>query len=488
MRTSRALSNPRLARLLLALAVLWLGGDVSRSMEERRVSVYAPQTSYRLAVVEHDRKEYVGLLDLLEPLGAASASSAGAEWTIRWNGVEARFTEGKAKGKVRGNKVDLAAPLVVENGRPLVPFHSLAMLLSRFLDTRVDVHESARRIFIGNAGARFTTELKKAEAPALVLNFSMPVSPAISTEGGRLKMVFTRDPVVSATENFSFDDKTISALTYDESSGAAELTVTGGAPLLASFSNGGRTITVSVAPAQPARAQTPTPVPSAAGAPAAPPSPGTAAAPPGQGRTAAAEFPHSRFLVVVDASHGGAERGAELGNDIAEKDVTLAFARRIRVELQNRGIATVMVRDGDTALALEQRAEMANAAHAALFLTIHAGSMGSGVRVYSSMLPPSAEASVVFLPWETAQARYVNSSHAVADGITLELGRRRVPSESLEAPVRPLNNIAAAAVAIEVNVPATDPRAFHSPNFQLTVAGAVADAVLAARTRSEEAR
>jgi N-acetylmuramoyl-L-alanine amidase len=147
-----------------------------------------------------------------------------------------------------------------------------------------------------------------------------------------------------------------------------------------------------------------------------------------------------------------------------------------------------MLRDADTTLSLQQRAEMANAAHAALFLTVHAGSMGSGVRVYSSMLPPSSEAKVVFLPWETAQARYVNSSHAVADGITLELGRRRVPSESLEAPVRPLNNIAAAAVAIEVNAPLTDTRTFHSPNYQLSVASAVADAVLAARSRQEEAR
>ncbi len=171
-----------------------------------------------------------------------------------------------------------------------------------------------------------------------------------------------------------------------------------------------------------------------------------------------------------------------------EKDVTLAFARRIRAELQNRGITAVMVRDADTSLALQQRAELANATHAALFLTIHAGTMGSGVRVYTSMLQPSSEAIVVFLPWETAQARYVTSSRTVADGITLELGRRRVPSESLEAPVRPLNNIAAAAVAIEVNVPATDPRALHSPNFQLTVAGAVADAIAAARNRSEEAR
>ncbi|MGH9492190.1 MAG: N-acetylmuramoyl-L-alanine amidase [Terriglobales bacterium] len=477
---------PRRAGLLLALAVLWLAGDVSRSLEEKRVSVYAPQTSYRLAVLERDKKDYVGLLDLLEPLGAASATSAGAEWTIRWNTIEARFTEGKTKGKIRGNKVDLAAPLLVENGRPLVPLHSLATLLSRFLDARVDVHESARRVFVGNAGARFTTELKKTEPPALVLNFSMPVSPAISTEGGRLKMVFARDPVISATENFSFDDKTISTMAYDESSGSAELTVSGAAPLLASFSNGGRTITVSVAPAQPAHAQT-APVPATVGETPAPPSP-LAAVAPGQPRPAAAEFPRSRYLVIVDASHGGEERGADLSNDLVEKDVTLTFARRIRAELQNRGITTAMVRDADTALALQQRAEMANASHAAVFLTIHAGTMGSGVRVYTSMLPPSAAATVVFLPWETAQARYVNSSRTVADSIALELGRRRIPSESLTAPVRPLNNVAAAAVAIEVNAPAADLRAFHSPNYQLTVASAVAAAVAAARARLEEPR
>jgi N-acetylmuramoyl-L-alanine amidase len=485
MRISGAGSNLRLAGLLLALAVLWLGGEVSRSAEEKHVSVYAPQTSYRLAVVERDRKEYVGLVGLLEPLGATSASSRGAEWTVRWNGIEGRFTEGKTQGKVRDNKVELSAPLAVENGRPLVPVHSLATLLSRFLEARVDVHESARRVFIANAGARFTAELKKGDPPALVLNFSVPVSPAISTEGGRLRMVFARDPVVSANETYSFDDKTITSLTYDESSGAAEMTVSGGAPLLASFSNGGRTITVSVAPTQAAHAPAP---PAASGEAAGSPSPGAGTAPSEQGRTASAEFPHSRYLVVVDAGHGGEERGAELGNDLLEKDVTLTFARRIRAELQNRGITAVMLRDADTTLSLQQRAEMANAAHAALFLTVHAGSMGSGVRVYSSMLPPSSEAKVVFLPWETAQARYVNSSHAVADGITLELGRRRVPSESLEAPVRPLNNIAAAAVAIEVNAPLTDTRTFHSPNYQLSVASAVADAVLAARSRQEEAR
>ena len=477
---------PRFASLLLGLAVFWLTGGVSRSLEEKRVSVYAPQTSYRLAVLERDKKEYVGLLDLLEPLGSAAATGAGAEWTIRWNAVEARFTEGKTKGKIRGNTFDLAAPLLVENGRPLVPLHSLAALLSRFLDTRVDVHESARRVFIGNSGARFTTELKKTEPPALVLTFSVPVSPAISTEGSRLKMVFARDPVISAAENFSFEDKTISSLAYDESSGAAELTVNGGAPLLASFSNGGRTITVSVAPAQPARAQA-APAASPGAEPAAPQSP-LAAVAPGQPKPAAGEFPHSRFLVVLDASHGGEERGADLSSDLVEKDVTLTFARRIRAELQNRGITALMVRDADTTFPLQQRAEMANAAHAAVFLTIHAGTMGSGVRVYTSMLPPSQEATVVFLPWETAQARYVTASRTVADSITLELGRRRIPSESLAAPVRPLNNVAAVAVALEVNATSSDLRNFHSPSYQLTVAGAVAEALAAVRARLEEPR
>src|SRR5574341_132694 len=104
----------RLAGLRLVLALLVLGGGLSRSLEERRVSIYAPQTSYRVAVMERDHKEYVGLLDVLEPLGAASASSDGGEWTIRWSGVAANFTEGKAKGKIRGNKVELAAPLLVE--------------------------------------------------------------------------------------------------------------------------------------------------------------------------------------------------------------------------------------------------------------------------------------------------------------------------------------------------------------------------------------
>ncbi len=72
----------------------------------------------------------------------------------------------------------------MENSRGLVPLASLATLLPRFLGTPVNFHESARRLFIGDVA--HPTELStRGRAPSrLVLNFSAPVNPTISTEPG----------------------------------------------------------------------------------------------------------------------------------------------------------------------------------------------------------------------------------------------------------------------------------------------------------------
>ena len=121
----------------------------------------------------------------------------------------------------------------------------------------------------------------------------------------------------------------------------------------------------------------------------------------------------ARFLVVVDASHGGPERGAALSNEIAEKDVTLALARRLRNELQLRGVQTVMVRENDADVALDDRAVLANTSHATVYVTLHAAVLGSGVRIYTSMLAP-AEAEVA-------------SSRAKADSPDARRGSARGP-------------------------------------------------------------
>lgn len=82
-----------------------------------------------------------------------------------------------------------------------------------------------------------------------------------------------------------------------------------------------------------------------------------------------------RHIVVVDAGHGGPDRGMSgpIGSreKIHEADVTLQVARRVREELRARGIDVVMTRLTDTLIALSDRGKIANRAKGDLFLSIH---------------------------------------------------------------------------------------------------------------------
>lgn len=80
-------------------------------------------------------------------------------------------------------------------------------------------------------------------------------------------------------------------------------------------------------------------------------------------------------VVVVDAGHGGRDRGMSgpMGSrrKVFEADITLAVARRLRDELRRRGVEVVMTRSADTLIALSDRGRIANRAQADLFLSIH---------------------------------------------------------------------------------------------------------------------
>jgi N-acetylmuramoyl-L-alanine amidase len=402
--------------------------------------------------------------------------------------LEAEFEEGKTRSRIAGARVDLPQPLLIDEGRGLVPAASLPRILGRMLDARVDVHESARRIFVGGAAVRFTAEVAHAEPPALVLNFTAAVNPSISTERNMLRMVFQRDAVVSGTPSFRFEGGPVSSAAFSESDGLAELTVQGDTPLLATSRDDGRTLVITAAPAAPQAATTAPPAtPPAEGQPDASPPP---AAPDVSGsQPAAGGLPppvaRQRYLVVIDASHGGPERGAALSNEVAEKNVTLALARRLRYELQIRGVQTVMVRENDTGVELDARAALTNTSHAAVYITLHAAMLGRGVRIYTSLLAPVQPGPAAFLPWETAQAGHVEASRALSRAVAAELAKRRITAASLAAPVRPLNNVTAAAIAVEVTPPSGDVRSINLPSYQQKVAAAVAAAVFQVRLQLE---
>src|SRR5436190_11720161 len=51
--------------------------------------------------------------------------------------------------------------------------------------------------------------------------------------------------------------------------------------------------------------------------------------------------------VVIDAGHGGHDRGGIPGQKVSEKDLTLATAKRVESALKAAGIRTIMTRSSD---------------------------------------------------------------------------------------------------------------------------------------------
>ena len=78
--------------------------------------------------------------------------------------------------------------------------------------------------------------------------------------------------------------------------------------------------------------------------------------------------------IVIDAGHGGKDPGARgilNGSYVYEKVYVLQFALALEAELKAAGYNTIMTRNNDTFIELNERARIANAAHADLFFSIH---------------------------------------------------------------------------------------------------------------------
>ncbi len=478
----RTLTIQTLPILLASLTLLSTAPAAAPSVEEKHVSVYSPVAIYTLPVVERAGRDYVGLLELLEPLGRVSTESNGHVLRLHYNAIDAEFVAGKTRAKIHGRDFDFPAPVLIENSRGLIPLASLSALLPRFLGAPVNFRESARRLFIAGVGIQPSFRLDAANPPRLVLSFTGPVNPTISTEPGKLKMVFKRDPVISpGSQSITFDNQIITHASYSENNGDAELDVAATEPLMATFSSDRRTITIATA----AQAIQPAPAkPNVVAGTNAPQNPAQAQSPAKAGGNNNNNNANvHRILAVVDPAHGGDERGAALTDRLAEKDVTLGFARLLRHELEIRGFAVVLLRDADTSLTLDQRASAANTAQAGIYISLHAASQGSGARVYTALLPVEGESKGVFHAWNTAQAPALPISRVVSAAIVTEMQKRDFPAQRSSASLRPLNNVFMPAVAVEL-APGTGGIAdLTSANYQQRAASAIADAAVSVRDR-----
>lgn len=193
--------------------------------------------------------------------------------------------------------------------------------------------------------------------------------------------------------------------------------------------------------------------------------------------------PTPKFVVVLDAAHGGDDLGARLG-DQSEKDYTLALSVKLRSLLVARGISVVTTRESGADVDADRRAEIANRANAAACLNLHAALVnsksGPAVHLFISSLPPAADAR--FAPWKTAQSAWIERSTELAGllnsalthaGITVTLGQTALPA---------IDSMACPAVAVEVapqsQTVAQDAAGAGDAGFEAQVADALAAALV----------
>jgi N-acetylmuramoyl-L-alanine amidase len=154
------------------------------------------------------------------------------------------------------------------------------------------------------------------------------------------------------------------------------------------------------------------------------------------------------FVVLLDAAHGGNDTGGRLDDGQLEKDATLALSVRLRSLLAARGFQVVTTREQDKSLTPNDRATLANGAHAQACLILHAAESGHGVHLFTSSVAPATNSSIT--AWKTAQSAVISRSLALAGvlnsaltqaGINVTLGRTALPG---------IDSMTCPAVAIEL--------------------------------------
>ncbi|MBQ3039496.1 MAG: N-acetylmuramoyl-L-alanine amidase [Alphaproteobacteria bacterium] len=103
--------------------------------------------------------------------------------------------------------------------------------------------------------------------------------------------------------------------------------------------------------------------------------------------------PTKKYVIVVDAGHGGKDPGCIGKGGTREKDVVLSVARKLKKQLDANGFQTHLTRAGDTYLKLAERAAIAEKKKADLFISLHANANPSRAMKGFSIYTLSEKAS-----------------------------------------------------------------------------------------------
>jgi N-acetylmuramoyl-L-alanine amidase len=480
--------------LLCGLALLlW----PTRTLRSDNFIFYFPNSRHVIPLEVIENTKYLPLLQVLNLVGKVNGLQE------KRNTLKVGFGDTQIELRADDPKIGLdkktttlSAPIRVSNGKWMVPIDFLTTVLPTLTGQGMEYQVGTNRIFLGEVKpGSFTLRLEPVSNGArLTFQFTDKVTVHTTSVNGKWVMFLGDHPIEPLEQSFHFHNPYVTDVRFDDQDGMPKLVITPSAaglnfyPVLA---EGGKVLLADVLKPPPPVPQVPPP---SAQSPTT--VSGSATAAPSSGVTEegpAAPLGPPLPVVALDAGHGGDDVGARSRDGVTEKDLVAQLVARVRQALlSTRKYRIVVTRTGDVNVTFEQRAEAANVAAAAYFLTFHAGDLGGSspriaVYIYQPPGPPLAspgsEASRMFVPWNQVQEAHLDQSRQLAQALQQQFAEiAGVTADTpTAAPVRTLRSVNAPAVAIEIGnlSPDNDASTLTDPSFQLALSAVVAE-VLAA--------
>jgi N-acetylmuramoyl-L-alanine amidase len=492
--------------LLTALAIALASGDFTWS------SAQTPPSSLRLLsregtrplpTVTQNNQEYVALEDLATAFGLTFREDRLAGGlTITARNSTIILTADQTVVSVGGRLVSLTTAPVRQGNRWLIPLDFLPRALGVAMETRIELRRNARLLIVGDL--RVPRVVGRVEAGTTSASVTFDITPPgiarVTSEQGRLIVSFDADALDLVLPSLAPQDF-LQALQPGDTATTVRLVtgprfavhrVTSSQPDASSSR-----VVIELLPATTEALAPPAATPPTTDVPLPIPVPSVGV------RT-----------VVIDPGHGGDELGAQGGRGTLEKEVTLSVARRLRTLIESRlGLRVFLTRDDDRTMSLDERSAYANSQKADVFVSIHVNAAVrpamQGAEVYYLSIDRAdaearrmSESSDAQLPtlgggtrtidlilWETAQARYLEQSNALANYVEQAL-RARVemsPRAVQQAPFRVLVGANMPAVLVEVGYLSNpnQEQSLASGTYQDLIAQALLDAIMQFREHVE---
>src|SRR5438093_4461840 len=358
----------RAARIAISLAALgaalffFWGGLIGAA--DTSIPIYFPNSKLVVKAEVLNRVTYLPIKQVIEFMGIPYTDALALETlTIRSGNSRLLMTKNSALVAYNDQILLLPSPILREDGRWLAPIEFLTIGLTRLTGTEFRYRPGVLRIYAENVD---TPELEMnaqtlGPITRLTLRCSAPLNVELKRDDQRAVLAIDRAALDPVRERLDHRDRMVRSIAFDDSDGNAKIVLeitrdVTDMRLTGADNNRVYFLDLFTKREPVTEAVPPPPLPSA---PAAKPD---VIAPPRKVR-----------VVVIDPGHGGMDTGAK-SSAIAEKDFTLALARKLRGAIQTRlGTTVLLTRDSDAGLDNEARSAVANNNQANLFISLHAG-------------------------------------------------------------------------------------------------------------------